>query len=234
MLFNKKILITNDDGIFSEGLKALTEEIYKITPNILIVAPAKEQSAVSHSMTIRRGLTLKKVNSLYLDVATYTLDGTPSDCIKVAYHYLNYHPDYVVSGINNGFNLGDDILYSGTVAACFEAYLLKVKSIAFSCDVGQSETKRYIKNVIDYIDKSKELSERMLLNVNIPLSPLGIKITKQGKNPYNTSYLLKDGMLYVEGNSIAEKVLQDENADVFVVSKGYISITPLTIDRTEY
>ena len=72
MLFNKKILITNDDGIFSEGLKALTEEIYKITPNILIVAPAKEQSAVSHSMTIRRGLTLKKVNSLYLDVATYT------------------------------------------------------------------------------------------------------------------------------------------------------------------
>lgn len=234
MFCNKKILITNDDGILSEGLKALTEEIYKITPNILLVAPAKEQSAVSHSMTIRRGLTLKKVDSLYLNIPTYTLDGTPSDCVKVAYHYLNYHPDYVISGMNNGFNLGDDILYSGTVAACFEASLLNVKSIAFSCAVGQFETKKYIKKVIDYIDNSSELSKKMLLNVNIPLSPIGIKITKQGKNPYNTSYLLKDGMLYVEGNSIADKISQAENADVLATSKGYISITPLTIDRTEY
>ena len=124
MLSNKLLLVTNDDGYFAEGIKALVEELYKYTKNIIVLAPKNETSAVSHGITLRRGLSLKEETPIYKDVKTYSLDGTPADCVSVGITYLNIKPDYVISGINNGLNMGDDILYSGTCGACFEASLL--------------------------------------------------------------------------------------------------------------
>ena len=152
MLSNKKILITNDDGVFAEGIKYLVKEIYKYTKNIVVVAPSSESSAVSHSITLRDGMKLDRVKSIYKDVETYSLSGKPADCVSVGLIYLQLNPDYVISGINNGLNMGIDILYSGTVAACFEAGIHNVKAIAFSCERNEFISATSISNIIKYID----------------------------------------------------------------------------------
>ena len=132
MLYNKRVLITNDDGYDADGIKALVEQIYIFTKDIIVIAPKTNSSAVSHSITLKDGMKLVKEDSIYKDVTTYSLTGTPADCVSVGLVYLKLNPDYVISGINNGLNMGIDILYSGTVAACFEAGIHNVKSIAFS------------------------------------------------------------------------------------------------------
>ena len=132
MLSNKKVLITNDDGVFAEGIKHLVKEIYKYTKNIVVIAPKNDSSAISHSITLRDGMKLERIEPIYKDIETYSLSGKPADCVSVGIVYLKLCPDYVISGINNGLNMGIDILYSGTVAACFEANIHNIKSIAFS------------------------------------------------------------------------------------------------------
>lgn len=234
MLSNKKILITNDDGIEGFGLLYLVKEIAKYSNNILIVVPSVEMSAVSHQMTLRRGLKLEKQPSLYNNIETYTVDGSPCDCVKVAIHYLNFTPDYIISGMNDGLNLGCDILYSGTIAACFEAGLYNIPSIAFSCDRKCYEASKNISSVIEYISNNEELKKELILNVNMPINPIGFKKTHQGKNPFDTHYELKDGLLYAKGTPLGHKINQNLDTDVLSYHTGYISITPLTIDRTKY
>lgn len=234
MLFNKKILITNDDGINGLGLLYLVKEIRKLTKDILVVVPSEEMSAVSHQMILRRGIKLEQKEPIYMDIKTYTIDATPSDCVKIATLYLNFKPDYVISGMNNGLNMGDDILYSGTVAACFEAGLNNIKSIAFSCEREEFISAKNIIDVIEYISKDKKLKNELILNVNMPINYLGIKETIQGRNPFDTSYTLKDGLLYVQGTPLGKTILQSDKTDIVAYHSGYISITPLTIDRTKY
>lgn len=234
MLSNKKILITNDDGIEGKGLFALVKEIRKLTSSILVVVPNVEMSAVSHQMILRRGIKLEKKEPIYMDVETYTIDATPSDCVKVATLYLKFIPDYVISGMNNGLNMGDDILYSGTVAACFEAGLNNIKSIAFSCEREEYDASKNILDVIEYISNDEKLKNQLILNVNMPIEYKGIKKTIQGRNPFNTHYTLEDGLLYVHGVPLGKEIKQPNNTDVLTYHEGYISITPLTIDRTKY
>ncbi len=234
MITNKKILITNDDGIKGEGLLYLVKEIAKFSKDILVVVPNEEKSAVSHKMTLRKGLTLTKCESIYQNIPTYTIDGTPSDCVKIGTLYLKFEPDYVISGMNNGLNLGCDILYSGTIAACFEAGLNNIKSLAFSCEREEFKAASNIKTVIKYINDNEKLKNELILNINLPITPKGIKITTQGKNPFNTYYEEIDGKLYAKGVPLGKNTPQTPTSDVLQYHEGYISITPLTIDRTKY
>lgn len=234
MLSNKKILITNDDGVFAEGIKHLVKEIYKYTKNIVVVAPSSESSAVSHSITLRDGMKLDRVKSIYKDVETYSLSGKPADCISVGLIYLQLNPDYVISGINNGLNMGIDILYSGTVAACFEAGIHNVKAIAFSCERNEFISVTSISNIIKYIEEDEKLKNAPILNVNMPINPLGIKITEQGGNQFSHGYELKNGLIYASGECMMGKSETNPKADIRAYYDGYISITPLTINRTKY
>ena len=152
MLYNKKVLITNDDGFEAEGIKTLVEQIYLFTKDIIVIAPKNNSSAASHSITLKDGMKLVKELPIYKDVETYSLTGSPADCVSVGIVYLEIKPDYVISGINNGLNMGIDILYSGTVAACFEAGIHNVKAIAFSCERNELISASQIPSVINYIN----------------------------------------------------------------------------------
>lgn len=234
MLYNKKILITNDDGYDAGGIKKLVEEIYKFTKDIVVVAPKTNSSAVSHSITLKDGLKLVKEDSIYKDVLTYSLTGSPADCVSVGIVYLKLNPDYVISGINNGLNMGIDILYSGTVAACFEAGVHNCKAIAFSCERNELISAVQISDIIKYIENNQTLKNSPILNVNMPIKAKGIKITKQGGNQFSHKYDLIDGLLYATGECLYGKEEKDICADIRAYYDGYVSVSPLTIDRTKY
>ena len=127
-----RILITNDDGLYAEGLKILVEKARKYG-EIVVVAPKEEQSAKSHSINIKTGIECKKVN-LFEGIDSYQIDSSPADCVRYAYYGLKLDFDLVFSGINKGFNVGEDIMYSGTCAAIFETESTKRNGIAFSCE----------------------------------------------------------------------------------------------------
>ena len=176
----------------------------------------------------------QKEESIYKDVETYSLTGSPADCVSVGIVYLKLNPDYVISGINNGLNMGIDILYSGTVAACFEAGIHNTKAIAFSCERNELISALQIPNVINYISKSENLKNTPILNVNMPINAKGIKITEQGGNQFSNQYDLIDGLIYATGVCLNGKAETNTNADIKAYYDGYISITPLTINRTKF
>ena len=149
-----RILITNDDGVYSEGLRALVE-FAKTIGEVIVVAPKSEQSAKSHAITLRKEIECKKVD-LFQGVDAYYVDSSPADCVRFAYYGLKEKFDIVFSGINKGYNLGQDILYSGTVAATTEAASLNIKSIAFSTHHDSFETAiKNIERVYNYILENK-------------------------------------------------------------------------------
>ncbi len=233
MLYNKQVLITNDDGVDAEGIKILVKQIYKFTKNVVVIAPKFNSSAVSHSITLKDGMKLEKISSIYKDVETYSLTGTPADCVSVGIVYLNLKPDYVISGINNGLNMGVDILYSGTVAACFEAGCLGFKSIAFSCERNELISAQQIPDVINFISGCEKLKNTPVLNVNMPIKAQGIKITEQGGNQFSHKYDMIDGLIYAAGTCLFGKEETNLNSDIRAYYDGYISITPLTTNRTK-
>ena len=234
------ILVTNDDGIQSKGIIALAKVLREIE-DVLIVAPDIEQSAVAHSLTLHRPLRVEKIKKNF-----YAVDGTPADCIHLAVNtILPKRPRLIVSGINKGGNLGDDIIYSGTVSAAFEGTLLGVPSFAislvsrshFKFDVAARFALRMARSIIE-----RGLPKNTFLNINVPnLDEKEIKsyqITHQGR-------LIHDGDGVVEkvdprgrkyywiggGQFIFER---GGNTDVEAVSKSCISITPLNLDLTNY
>jgi 5'-nucleotidase len=234
------ILITNDDGIQSKGIVALAKALREIG-EVYTVAPETEQSAVAHSLTLHRPLRVEKIRKNF-----YAVDGTPADCIHLAVDaILPRRPRLIVSGINKGGNLGDDIIYSGTVSAAFEGTLLGIPSFAislvsrsrFKFDVAARFALRVARSILE-----KGLPKNTFLNINVPnLEEKEIKscqITHQGK-------LIHDGDGVVEkidprgrkyywiggGQLVFEK---GRNTDVETVSKSCISITPLNLDLTNY
>lgn len=230
-----KILITNDDGINSIGIKQLTIEALKIAAEVLVVCPNEEKSAISQGITIRNNVEVRKVKDLVEGVNTYTLTATPADCVIFAISNLEYKPDVIFSGINNGYNLGKNILYSGTVGSITEGALSGFKGIAFSAEVGCSENIKHFLDIYKYIKEEKLLEKYNLLNINIPNDPKGIKMTKQGKC-HEKSYFEKSDKeeIYIPRYYRLENVELEENSDIITIEKGYISISPLTEDRTKY
>lgn len=233
------IFLTNDDGFFAEGIKALSRNL-KDLGRIYVVAPDRERSTTSLSLTLRRPLRVKKIKT-----NTYAVDGTPADCVYIAIKkLLPQKPSLLISGINKGPNLGQqDISYSGTVAAAFQGTFLQIPSMAVSLFPDKNHqysydfSARIVKSIALKLLENK-LPEKMTLNINFPPPPIkGIKLTKLGQKRYNPEVIEKkdprqDPYYWIgTGNPKAEG---DKNSDVMVVKEGYISITPLHTDLTNY
>lgn len=224
-----RILVTNDDGLYFEGLKILVD-FAKTLGDVIVVAPKEEQSAKGQSINIRTGFSVRKVD-LFKGVETYEVDSTPADCVRFAIYYLKDKFDIVFSGLNKGYNCGEDILYSGTIAAATESVLVGRKAIAFSADCVKMAGRIYIKEAYDYIIKNKLLEKHPFWNVNLPENSKGIKITRQGKTNFDTYFEKRNGLFYQMGEPFFSHD-QKEDSDTKVVHDGYISISAMSIDRT--
>lgn len=249
----KHILLTNDDGFDAVGLKALIEALEPIA-KITVVAPAKNKSACGHSLTLERPLKLDMVEDDYYRVD----DGTPTDCVFISLSNLfddNFKPDLVISGINIGANMGEDITYSGTAAGAMEAVLQGVPAIAISqvcrdkChDIKNgwdfALAKQTITKIVSKIFEGDfPLEERKFLNVNIPpIKPQdcnGIKITKAGYREYGDDthrHLNPRGEEYywIGLHPLIWQESEDKSCDFEAIKANYVSITPVMLDLTSY
>lgn len=233
-----RILVTNDDGIFSEGIKLLAEALAEVG-EVTVVAPDREQSAMGHALTLTRPLRMQKVEE-----RRYAVDGTPTDCVNlgVLSIFKDNPPDFVASGINFGLNLGDDVTYSGTVSAGFEGTLLGIPSVAFSQEVAEGfsfqRAAAFARELFRILVADREkLPRDLLLNVNVPAGPIrGISLTRLGRRVYKQSVIEKldpRGRKYywIHGVPQWEKAT---GTDYEAVSAGRISVTPLHLDLTYY
>ncbi len=238
-----KLLLTNDDGIFSKGIEALFHAL-SAEHEVIVVAPETEQSAIGHAITILEPLRVNEVkrNGRFFG---YALKGTPADCVKIAVSELmDQPPDMVVSGINLGANVGVDVIYSGTVSAATEAAVLGLPSIAISID---SFTSADFSAATEFIPKLVALAGKeglptgVSLNVNVPNLPAdkisGVRITRQGTQRYVEKYDRRiDPRKHVYYWLTNESVVRDEDpeADSCALASGYISVTPIHHDLTSY
>ena len=233
-----RILITNDDGIHSDGLIKL-EEALKEVGDVYVVAPSSEMSGASHSLTLARPLRIRQ-----LDDRHWAIDGTPTDCVTLALNKIlpeQERPDICVSGINHGGNLGDDATYSGTVAGALEATILGVPGVALSLVARENyDFKEAAAFAVVAARKVLEegLPEGTLLNVNLPPGEIkGVKVTRQGiKNarPVITEHIDPRGKPYFW---IGEEYFNSdsvEGTDYHAVASGYVSVTPLRSDMTDH
>ncbi len=233
----RRILVTNDDGVHSEGIKVLADAL-KSLGEVTVVAPLAEASAFGHALTLRRPLRLETMSA-----GVYAVDGTPTDCVNIAISsVLRGMPDLVVSGINKGWNLGDDVTYSGTVSGAFEAALLGPPGIAVSLqrtgeDFDFSEAARGAQVVAQSV-LERGLPARTFLNINVPQGRTkGIKVTVQARRNHITKVderIDPRGQRYFwieEGQNEWEP---HDRSDFQAVRDGYISVTPLQPDLTAY
>lgn len=238
------ILITNDDGIYSEGIITLVEEISKIA-KVTVVAPDRERSATAHAITMHKPLRVEQVTMPNSQVIGWMVNGTPSDCVKLALEaLLDFTPDIVLSGINRGPNLGTDVIYSGTVSAALEATVLGVPSMALSVagykNVDFSFSARFAKKLCQQVVEHS-FPQDTLLNVNIPMidekDVTGVFVTYLGSRRYKNSFDKRvdpRGRVYYW---LAGEVIEDENeknSDVWAIKNNYISVTPIHFDLTKY
>ncbi len=238
------ILVTNDDGIFAPGIKALVDVVKKIgTP--VVVAPDKPQSGQGHAITITEPLRLKKVEQ-FDDVLSYACSGTPVDCVKLAKNILfkDQTIDLCVSGVNHGSNAALNILYSGTMSAAMEASIEGINSIGFSLldfsfEADFTAAMHYGEILINRLLKEKQ--KGILLNVNIPKLPMsdikGMKICKQGEGRWVENYkenIDPRGGVYYWLDGDFEKGQYDKDSDLNALKDGYISIVPSQHDLTDY
>ena len=221
------ILLTNDDGIDSLGLKKL-EEVLSNYGNVYVVAPLTQQSGKACGISAFFGVCVNKIDNNHLSV-----EGTPVDCVEVACAMINKKIDLVVSGCNSGYNLSQDILYSGTCGACVQASLSKIPSIAFSVKNKDyfHQIDKYAKEVLDYIFDNDLLDSSYFLNVNIPEGKSkGIKLTKVYGPIYETYYPIlidsETNKYIIERKPI--NIINNEDCDKVAVNNGYISLTVLS------
>lgn len=238
-----KILITNDDGINARGIIALAKEISK-KHEIIVVAPREQKSASSHSISIHNPIKIRE-EKLDENFKAYSLVGTPADCTQAGLSLLGGDIDIVISGINRGLNCGTDILYSGTVSAAVEGAIYSVPSIAISMDVDwskededYSKAAKWISKILDVAEKGY-LKENVVLNVNVPNineeDIKGLKVCRLGKSTYKTNYILveeNEDMVYVTKGT-RNDILEDDS-DLYFLSQGYVTLTPLHFDFTNF
>ncbi|HKO22360.1 MAG TPA: 5'/3'-nucleotidase SurE [Candidatus Eisenbacteria bacterium] len=234
-----EILVTNDDGIGAEGIRALAKAMETIG-NITIMAPDREQSATSHALTLHRPLRMRKLSEREMSV-----DGTPTDAVLLGVHgFLKERPALVVSGINHGPNMGNDVLYSGTVAAASEGTFLGIPSIAISLATWDSAdfgpAARVARTLVAQLLR-RGLPGKTCLNVNIPAIPYdqikGVRVTRLGKRVYRDVIVEKTdprGKLYYWIGGEEPTWENDDSSDFTAVERGYVSVTPLTFELTDY
>lgn len=235
------ILITNDDGIHSPGIKQLWDAL-KDVANVTVIAPASEQSAVGLSVTIRHPIRIEKLDWHQHEQA-WSVTGTPADCVKMALNVvMEKRPDIIMSGINRGGNAGRNVLYSGTVAGAIEGTLQGIPSVAFSCwdykDTDYSVASKFIRPMLQHVLENP-LPRGTLLNVNFPSKACkeikGVKLTRQGKeywaeNPDKRLHPAEQSAYYWLGVRLAE-FNEEEDCDVVWLKKGYVAAVPVHIDE---
>jgi 5'-nucleotidase len=232
-----RILVTNDDGYRSEGIRALAVALRTIG-EVTIVAPVDEKSAIGHALTLRHPLRLESI-----EPHVFGVDGTPTDCVNIAItQVFKGLPDFIVSGINKGYNLGDDVTYSGTVSGALEGALLGVPSIAISLrstrgEYDFSHAAQAAATLADAMLK-RPLPARTFLNINVPKGvPKGYRVTVQARRNHVTSVAERHdpkGRAYYwieEGQNEWEP---HDRSDYQAVRDGYVSVTPLQPDLTAY
>ncbi len=240
-----RILLSNDDGINAPGIRALAQTL-AMEHEVFIVAPDRERSAAGHSLTLHHPLRVEEFEiGFEKNIKAWATNGTPGDCVKIALRALfDVHPDLLISGINNGPNLGADILYSGTVSAAMEGAVLGCPSIAVSlCDPDyESADFSYAASfVAKFVPRIAEINfpKKTILNINIPTvnshGITGIKITKLGTRMYTDRYekrLDPRGKIYywLAGELIDSD--EDQDTDVTAIKNNKISITPITFEMT--
>lgn len=226
-----RILLTNDDGVNATGIRRLYNALNG-SHQVNIVAPAKERNASSHSITLRRPLKVKKLATNITSV-----QGLPSDCVILGvYELLKERPELIISGINSCPNLGDDVSYSGTVGAALEGAIIGIPSVAISFynegrDAYDFEAAiEFIHKIIESIQKG-EWNKPCALNVNVPYVPKGIRVTKLGRRGYE-DVVAKHRSGYLIGGT--RKDFFELGTDISACKEGYISVTPLLLDLTNY
>lgn len=239
-----RLLLTNDDGINAKGIYALAKELEK-NHEVIIVAPYNEKSACGHSITLSRPLIVRETRIKGLKSKAFSVDGTPADCVKMAINKLvDGKIDMVVSGINKGLNLGTDVLYSGTVSAAIEATIYKIPAIAVSMEI-QRNIENYemaAKYAGEILLKAKEnnIKNDIVLNVNIPMLKeneiKGIKVCKIGSRLYNNRYIETSGENNETQYEIKGEVIDihEEDSDTIYFKEGYVTVTPLHYDLTNF
>ena len=233
-----RILLTNDDGIHSDGLTKLEEALREVG-DVYVVAPASEMSGASHSLTLSRPLRIRRIDERH-----WTVDGTPTDCVTLALNQIlgpDELPDICCSGINYGANLGDDASYSGTVAGALEATILGVPGLAFSLVARENFDFRHAARfAITAVRKvlSEGLPEGTLLNINIPPGEVaGVRVTRQGiKNarPFITEHLDPRGKAYYWIGEEYYGKSPEDGTDYAAVEAGCVSVTPMRSDMTNH
>ena len=235
------ILISNDDGYKSKGIQVLINELKKIA-QITVVAPSRNRSGASSSLSLDRSIKVTKKEDSF-----YFLSGTPTDCVHIALTGLMQTlPDMVISGINHGPNLGDDTIYSGTVAAAIEGYLLDIPSFAISMgsvNPKHFETAAKVTSDLIKLYNKKKVSSASLLNINVPPCSIeeckGIKITKAGYREYgNDSHRHSsprgEEFYWIGLHPLIWQSDEEKGCDFEAVKDHYVSITPVQLDMTSY
>ncbi len=239
-----RILLTNDDGIHAPGLTVLETIARTLSDDLWIVAPAEEQSGAGHSLTLSRPVRVRKHEE-----RRYSVSGTPTDAVMMALGVVmdGVKPDLILSGVNRGANLGEDVTYSGTVSAAMEGTLAGIRSIALSqvyAREGMGDTvpfasaeawgQRVLSSLLDV-----EMPERTLININFPAAePLGVKVCEQGFHDYGRAKIVKGtdprGYPYYWFGLGATQHTPGHDTDLEAIGDGYITVTPLHLDLTHY
>lgn len=228
-----KILITNDDGIQSPVLPLLAKWALSLGAEVTVAAPKFEQSGKSQAINFMHPVEINKVD-LVEGVTAYSVDSTPADCVRFGVLGLGQKYDLIVSGINRGYNLGDDIVYSGTCGAIFEGSRLGIKGLALSTDIDNlMNAPAHLDEVWSVIQENSLYDYNPLYNVNIPSTPTGIKITKQGGPFFCDTFIHDEGCMYVQSGEIIKDAGNDLTTDINTIRQEKISICPLIATRTE-
>jgi 5'-nucleotidase len=248
-----KLLISNDDGIFALGIKTLADTLALAGHEVIVVCPDRERSATGHGLTLHDPIRAEEVTGIfYHTVRAWSCSGTPADCVKLALGaLLDSFPDFVLSGINHGANLGTDVLYSGTVSAAMEGTIEGIPSIALSLTSFSyrkfQPAANFARDLIAHLEK-QPLSEALLLNVNIPPVPAaeiaGVKITRQGLRRYFDTFQKRvdprGKTYYWLSGEVVQDLDQPEHfhlpaeieTDVQAIKNNYITIVPLQFNMT--
>jgi 5'-nucleotidase len=239
------ILITNDDGINAPGIISLAKEVSK-EHNVIIVAPREQKSASSHSISLHNPIKIREEVINGLNCKAYSVVGTPADCTQVGIAFLKEKIDIVISGVNYGLNVGIDILYSGTVSAAIEGAIYGIPSIAVSMDLTKDNKEEDYSNAIGWlmkvlnIAKERYLKNDVVLNLNIPSLNAqeikGVKVCKIGKSTYKNDYILlennnEDKVYKIKGS---RNDIEKDETDLYYLSQGYVTLTPLHFDFTNF
>ena len=226
-----KILITNDDGIEAQQLIPLIKACQKYG-EVTVVVPKFEQSAKSHGIEIRKAFEITQVE-LTPEITVWSVDSTPADCVRFAVSGLKMHFDLVISGINRGYNLGKDTMYSGTLAAATEAVTKGMKALAISSSMKYyAQAVTHLDDILRYVEHHNLWDHNALYNINIPVDPKGFQITRLGAASFSEEFIPMENNLYYPGGHPLRADGSNLDLDTDAVACGYISITPMTVDRT--